>query len=455
MHRAVIIGAGFAGLSAAHSLARSDVEVTLVDQRNFHTFLPLLYEVATAGLDPADIAYPVRATVGHAPNIRFRLGTVSDIDTERREICFGGSSGMHVPGSSECEDDLPYDSLIVATGVLANFFGVPGAAEYALPLYTLQDARDLRDHILLRLEEADERPDDVSDGTLTFAIVGGGPTGVEVAGAIAELLDMAARRDGYRFDRSAARIVIVDGVDHVLTPFKGSAQRYAQETLEDRSIELRLGQFVAQVTPDSIKLADGTVLATKTVIWAGGVTVEGTAASTIGAPATRSGQLIVDSNLEVEGRSGVFAVGDAASIPLAPGSDKRCPQLAQVAIQSGRHAGKQVRALAAGAPMTPFRYRDKGIMATIGRRAAIAQLRGGLVLRGTLGWLAWFGLHLLYLIGFRNKLTVLINWSWRYLNWPSGPRVIFGSGPTRGHERGPARGPEREPARGDPPPSGD
>jgi NADH:ubiquinone reductase (H+-translocating) len=432
MHRAVIIGAGFGGLSAARTLAGADVEVTLVDQRNFHTFLPLLYEVATAGLDPVDIAYPVRATVGHAPNVRFRLGTVSAIDTDRREVCFADRDSAHVPGSRRCEDDLPFDSLVIATGVVANFFGVPGAAEYALPLYTLADARYLRDHILLRLEEADQQPEPVSDGTLTFAIVGGGPTGVEVAGAIAELLDMSVRRDGYRFDRSAARIVLVDGMDHVLTPFKDSAQRYAQRTLEDRTVELRLGQFVAQVTPDSIELADGTVVPTRTVIWAGGVTVDGTVASTFESRATRSGQLIVDSNLEVEGHPGVFAVGDAASIPLAPGSEERCPQLAQVAIQSGRHAAKQIRARAAGNPMTPFRYRDKGIMATIGRRAAIAQLRGGLVLRGTVGWLAWFGLHLLYLIGFRNKLTVLINWSWRYLNWPSGPRVIIGGNPDEG-----------------------
>ena len=338
VHRTVIIGAGFAGLAAARSLDRADVEVTLVDQRNFNTFLPLLYEVATAGLDPADVAYPIRASVGHAPNIRFRLGTVSAIDTDRREICFAGRDGGHAPGSPPCEDDIPYDSSIVASGVVANFFGVAGAAEYALPLYTLADARYLRDHILLRLEEADEQTEHLSDGTLTFAIVGGGPTGVEVAGAIAELLDMSVRRDGYRFDRSAERIVLVDGMEHVLTPFKDSAQRYAQETLEHRSVELRLGQFVSEVTPDSIKLADGTVLATRTVIWAGGVTVQGTVASTFGAPATRSGQLIVDSNLEVEGLHGVFAVGDAASIPLAPGSDGALP-----AARAGRHPVRQAR----------------------------------------------------------------------------------------------------------------
>lgn len=257
MHRTVVLGAGFAGLSAARTLAGTDVDVTLVDQRNFHTFLPLLYEVATAGLDPVDIAYPVRAAVGHADNVRFRLGTVTDVDLDQRIVCLAGTDADHPRGSRGCEDDLEFDSLIVATGAVANFVGVRGAAEYALPLYTLEDARRLRDHILLRLEEADGRPDHLGDGTLTFAIVGGGPTGVEVSGAIAELLDMSVRRDGYRFDRDDARIVLIDGVDHLLTPFASSAQRYAQTTLESRTVELHLGRFVARVGPDDIELDDG------------------------------------------------------------------------------------------------------------------------------------------------------------------------------------------------------
>ncbi len=421
----MILGAGFAGLSAARHLAGANVEVTLVDQHNFHTFQPLLYEVATAGLDPVDIAYPVRATIGQVGNVHFRLGTVRAVDLTARTVCLGEEGG-HGPGAPVCPGDLPFDYLIVATGAVANFFGVPGAARHALPLYTLQDARRLRDHILLRLEEADGEPGRSSDGTLTFAVVGGGPTGVEVSGAIAELLDMSVRRDGFRFDRSAARIVLIDGLDHLLTPFTPSAQRYAETALAHRTVELELGQFVARVSPTEIELADGTVVATRTVIWAGGVTVEGTTAGDLGAPTARGGRVRVDSNLSVPGHDGVFAVGDAAAIPLEAGSEELCPQLAQVAIQSGRHAARQIRAHVAGTPMSGFRYRDKGIMATIGRRAAIAQLRRDLVIRGTLGWLAWFGLHLVYLIGFRNRLTVLINWSWRYLNWTSGPRVILG-----------------------------
>jgi NADH dehydrogenase len=425
----VIIGAGFGGLAAARTLAGKPVEVTLVDQRNFHTFLPLLYEVATAGLDPGDVAYPVRAVIGRVANTHFRLGTVTGIDWKEQLVCFAGVDDGHDATSARCADDLPFDSLIVGTGAIANFFGVPGAADYAHPLYTLDDARHLRNHILLRLEEADSTRAHASDGTLTFVIVGGGPTGVEVSGAVAELLDMSMERDGFRFDRSMARIVLIDSLDHLLDPFKRSAQNYAAATLRRRTVDLRLGARVSRVSPSEVELNDGTVILTRTVIWAGGVTVNGSAASTLGTPTTASGQLVVDSDLTVPGHKNVFAIGDAAAIPSAPGSDHTCPQLAQVAIQSGRHAAAQIVALVNGEVPAPFRYRDKGIMATIGRRAAIAQLRHGLLLRGTTGWLAWFGLHLVYLVGYRNRLTVFVNWTWRYLNCTSGPRVIVGIDP--------------------------
>lgn len=427
MHQVVIIGAGFGGLAAARALAGEPVAVTLVDQRNFHTFQPLLYEVATAGLDPGDVAYPVRAVIGKSPNVRFRLGTATGIDWNERTVCLSGISRAPDAGSGVGADVLPFDSLIVATGTIVHFFGTPGAAEYALPLYTLDDARNLRDHILLRLEEADTADTHASEGTLNFVIVGGGPTGVEVSGAITELLDISMKRDGYRFDRSTARVVLVDGVDELLTPFMPSARHYAEATLCSRSVEPKLGVKVSRVSPTRVELEDGTVIPTRTVIWAGGVTALGTVASAIGAPTGDNGRLAVDSNLTIAGHERIFAIGDCAAIPTAPASDDTCPQLAQVAIQSGRHAAAQIVAQLNGEPMAPFRYRDKGIMATIGRRAAIAQLRGGLVLRDTVGWLAWFGLHLVFLIGFRNRLTVLVNWTWRYLSWPSGPRIIAGT----------------------------
>ena len=258
MHKTVIIGAGFGGLTAARALIGKPVEVTLVDQRNFHTFQPLLYEVATAGLDPGDVAYPVRAVIGRNSNMHFRLGMVTAIDWSQQRVCFAGADEPHDATSDACADDLPFDSLIVATGAVANFFGVPGAAQYAHPLYTLDDARKLRNHILHRLEEADAEPHaHGADGTLSFVIVGGGPTGVEVGGAIAELLDMSVARDGFRFHRSSARIIVVDGLDHLLGTFKRSAQTYAATTLRSRTVELKLGEMVARITPAEVELNDG------------------------------------------------------------------------------------------------------------------------------------------------------------------------------------------------------
>jgi NADH dehydrogenase len=384
-----------------------------------------IYEVATAGLDPDDIAYPVRAVIGGDLNLNFRLGTVSGIAWQDQLVCFA-PDGKHNAARVECADDLPFDSLVVASGAVANFFNVSGAEQNSHPLYTLNDARHLRNHILLRLEEADGQTIHASDGTLNFVVVGGGPTGVEVSGAIVELLDMSIARDGLRFDRTKARVVLIDGFDQLLSPFKRSAQHYAETTLQRRTVEVLLGQMVDRISDTEVQLKDGTAIPTRTVVWAGGVTCTGTITSTLGAPFDKAGRLMVDSSLRVGSRPNAFAIGDAALIPTAPGSEEWCPQLAQVAIQSGRHVAVEILAAVFGTSVRPFRYRNKGIMATIGRRAAVAQLRNGTVLRGTIGWLAWFGLHLVYLVGFRNRVTVFVNWAWRYLNWTSGPRVIIG-----------------------------
>ncbi len=423
MHRVVIVGAGFGGLSAARALVGRPVEVTIVDQRNFHTFQPLLYEVATAGLEAGDVAYPVRAIFGRSRNVTFRFGTVTGVDWEAHLVNL-------VDG-----DPLPFDSVIVASGATARFFGIPGASDHTFPLYTLSDARALRDHILRRLEDADRDPGADAAGSLTFVVVGGGPTGVEVAGALAELLDVAVRHDGFKFPRSAGRIILVDGLDRLLTPFQPSAAAYAARTLEGRGIELKLGHMVRSVSGSCVTLDDGSEIPTHTVVWAGGVSVEDTVAATLDQPAGPNGRLLVEADLSLPGRQDAYAIGDAAAVPWGPGPrhhDAICPQLAQVAIQSGKHAAGQILNRVEGRPTRAFRYRDKGIMATIGRRAAITEFPRGLVVRGTLGWLAWLGLHILYLIGFRNKIVVLINWSWRYLSWGSGPRVIVGDELERG-----------------------
>ena len=281
MHRVVVVGAGFGGLSAARALVGRPVEVTIVDQRNFHTFQPLLYEVATAGLEAGDVAYPVRAIFGRSGNVTFRFGTVTGVDWERRLVVLADGS------------PLPFDSVIVASGATARFFGIPGAAECTFPLYTLRDARTLRDHILRRLEDADSGSDEEPGGLLTFVVVGGGPTGVEVAGALAELLDVAVRHDGFRFNRSSGRIIVVDGLDRVLSPFKPSAAAYAARTLERRGVELRLGRMVRSVEPSCVTLDDGSTIPTRTVVWAGGVSVEDTVAATLGLEAGPNGRLVV------------------------------------------------------------------------------------------------------------------------------------------------------------------
>jgi NADH dehydrogenase len=412
MDRVVIVGCGFAGLAAARHLRRRPVAVTLIDQHNFHTFQPLLYQVATAGLDPADVAYPVRTIFRRDRNIVYRHGRVDSVDLDARRLNL-------TDGSS-----LVYDHLIVGTGATAGFFGITGAARYARPLYTLGDARRLRNGVLKTLEEADAHPEDYDDGAPTFVVVGGGATGVETAGALVELLDVSVRQDRLRIDRGRTRVMLLDAGDRLLAGFTATLGRYAQETLRTRGVIVRLDEPVEEVTPAGVRLVGGEWIDAAVVVWAGGVTVDGTLAGALEVPHGRGGRVTVEDDLSLAGHREVFVVGDAAAVPQGPGRSGVCPQLAQVAIQSGAHAGRQILRRLAGRPTEPFAYKDKGMMAAIGRRAAVTELPGGLVLRGSLGWLAWLGLHIVYLIGFRNRVIVLVNWWWRYVNWPGGPRLI-------------------------------
>jgi NADH:quinone reductase (non-electrogenic) len=409
--RVVVVGAGFAGLSATRALAGRAVEVTLVDRHNFHTFEPLLYQVAAAGLEPADVAYPVRAIFGRRPNVAFRRGTVTAVDLASRWV--------HLADGSR----LGYDYLVVATGAAVAFLGIEGAADHARPLYTLGDARLLRNHLLSTLETADAHPERF-DGGPTFVVVGGGPTGVEMAGALMELIDVTIRRDRLRIDPDRTHVILLDVGDRLLPGFNETAGAYAEDSLRAKGVEVRLGRRVAQVTADGVRLDDGTAIDAHAVIWAAGVTVDGTLAASLPVARTRGGRVTVGPDLSLPDHPEVFVVGDAAAAPLGPRHPGAAPQLAQGAIQGGRHSGEQVLRRVAGRPTVPFAYHDKGIMATIGRRAAVAQIPRVPVVRGTLGWLMWLGLHLVYLIGFRNRLVVLLNWAWRYFDWPSGPRLI-------------------------------
>ena len=413
----VIVGAGFAGLAATRELAGRDVDVTLVDARNFHTFQPLLYEVATAGLDPSDIAFPVRTMVGRAPNVSFRRGRVDRIDHERHVVVLRAG------------DEIPYDSLIVATGVAASYFSIPGAEARSHPLYTLADARVLRNALLEHLEAAAADAPGGTGRPLHVVVIGGGATGVEVAGAIVELLDISVKHDRIPFDRAGTTVTLVDALHRLLGAFGDQSSAYALEELLGRGIEVRLDAAVASIDEAGVHLADGTTLAADLVVWAAGVTVNGTLAASLPAERGSGGRVVVGADLTVPGHPELFVVGDAAAVPLGPAHDGVAPQLAQTAMQSGRHAARQILDRIDGTTTQPFAYRDKGIMATIGRRAAVAELVGpwplrGRVLKGTLGWLAWLGLHLVYLVGVRNRIVVLLNWWWRYVGWSSGPRII-------------------------------
>lgn len=408
--RVVILGAGFGGINAARGLAEAPVDVTIVDPNNFHTFQPLLYQVATAGLNAADVAYVVRGVFHDQPNVEFHQGSVVAVDWHRSvAVCDGGH-------------ELPFDHLVVAAGSTTNFFGVEGAAEHAFPLYTLSDAARLRNHVISRFERAAIDPALIDRGELTLVVVGGGPTGVEVAGALAELIDAVLRDDYHHLDVDRARVVLLEQAHQLLTPFSPGSREYARQVLERRGVEVRPGTVVARITPDEVELGDGGTIATRTVVWAAGVQAR-PLAGRLGVPQGRGGRVTVQPDLSIPGRPHAFCIGDMADIDDGRGG--RLPQLAQVAIQGGRHVARQIVRQIEGRPTEPFRYVDKGTMATIGRRAAVAELAGGLKLRGGLAWVAWLVLHLVYLMGMRNRVSVLVNWAWNYLTWDRGPRLIF------------------------------
>jgi NADH dehydrogenase len=410
----IVVGGGFAGIATARGLADRGVRVTIIDKHNFHTFLPLLYQVATAGLEPADVAYPIRTIFGKSPNIDFRHGKVKEVRHADNEIVLEDGAV------------LGYDHLVVATGATAAYFGIPGASQYSLPLYSLADARRLRNRLLLSLEDAEVRAIN-GPVTLNYVVVGGGPTGVETAGALSELIRLVIKRDGLRIDPSSVHVILVDREKRLLLNFPERAAAYARMELDAIGVEMEFDRVVTEVTDHSIRFADGHELEAAAVIWAAGVTSAGTLAYTLSAQSGPGGRAPVEADLRLVNSSNVWAVGDSAAIPSPDGF---LPQLAPVAIQSGAKCAANILAVINGQPTQPMKYRNKGIMATIGRHAAVAKVPGIGIIRGTAGWLAWLGLHLFYLVGFRTKIRVLINWTWRYFDWPSGPRLIVADAET-------------------------
>jgi NADH dehydrogenase len=411
--RVIVVGAGFAGLAAVEELHRAGARVLLIDRNIYSTFQPLLYQVATGGLNPGDVAYPLR-TLARKQAARFRPGELAGIDPAGRRITLTDGTV------------LDYDYLVLGTGVSAAYYGVTGAAEHTFGLYTRHDSVALRDHIMARLERLDiEGP----GNGVHFTVVGGGATGVELAGALAELRDDA---DAFpEVDRADVQIRLVEMAPALLAPFHKKLQRYALAELRRRGVDVHLDTKISEITDDQVILANGDKLPSDVTVWAAGVSAPA-AVGGWGLPQGRGGRIEVGPDLRVAGQDRIFATGDIALIEGQP-----LPQVAQPAIQTGRHAGKQIALLMAGRPTQPFHYHDKGIMATIGRRSAVVQLAHGTRLRGTLAWLAWLGLHLFYLLGGRNRLSALLNLSYRYLVWGHGGGVIVGDDPPAASPGGP------------------
>ena len=405
--RVLVVGGGFGGLSAVAALARSGARVTLVDRNAYSTFQPLLYQVATAGLTPSDVAYPLRSMTRRKA-ASFRRGVLTGLDLADRHITLadGGRLG--------------YDYLILATGVAASFFGITGAAEHCLSLYTRNDAVTLRDHLSAWLERL-SIPRQASG--LAITIIGGGATGVELAGTLADLRNIGLAAAFPDVDPGSMQIRLIEQAPALITPFLPGLRRYAYRQLRARGVEVRLGTGISAVSADAVRLTDGTDLPSDMTVWAAGVSAPEPVTG-LGLPQGQGGRVITGPDLRVRGQDRVFAVGDIALIGSQP-----LAQLAQPAIQQGRHAAAQIRRLMAAQPTTAFHYHDKGTMATIGRRSAVVQLPYKVRFRGTIAWLAWLGLHLFYLLGGRNRIATLVNLSWRYLTWRRTGGVLAGDEP--------------------------
>jgi NADH dehydrogenase len=408
--RVVIVGAGFGGLSCARALAGSTAQVLLIDRHNYHLFTPLLYQVASSLLNPSDIAYPVRAVFRRSRNVHIRVGEVNGLDPARRELLLGPSG----------EERVPFDYLVLASGSTTNYFGNASAARAALGLKDLPEALELRNHVLACFECAAREADAAARrGWLTFAIVGAGPTGVEYAGALSELVRLVLAKDFPELDMRQVAIVLIEARGRVLAGFPPSLGEDAARRLRRRGVDVRLNTRVAQVTGEMIALAGQEPLRAHTLIWAAGVQ-PGDLVQRLALPKTTSGRIAVDAGLRVAGQDRVFAIGDIAAVPYRGGE---MPMLSAPAMQQGRAVARNILRAERGQEPAPFRYVDKGTMATIGRNAAVAEI-GPLKLKGLVGWLAWLFVHLYYIIGFRNRLVVLVEWAWDYFRYDRPIRLI-------------------------------
>ena len=409
MPRVIIIGGGFGGLDAARALAKAPVQVTLLDRHNHHVFQPLLYQVATAALSPGDIASPIRWILRHQQNVEVLLANVTSIDPSTRTVVTGG-------------DTLSYDFLIVATGAAHAYFGHPGWAARAPGLKTLDDALEMRRRVLLAFELAERATDpEAQRRLLTFVIVGGGPTGVELAGALAEIARQTLREDFRHIRPESARIVLLEGGPHLLAAFPDSLREASRVSLQKLGVEVRTGCAVTSMDEDGVT-AGGEKISAQTILWAAGVAASPLAAS-LGVPLDRAGRVTAEPTLNVPGHPEIFVAGDICSLTQ---DGKPLPGVAQVAKQQGAHAAKNVVHAIRGEALERFRYLNFGNVATIGRGAAVVDI-GPIRASGWLAWIFWLFLHIFWLIGFRNRVAVLGEWAWSYITLQRRVRLITGT----------------------------
>ena len=403
----IIVGAGFGGLEAAKKLACEDVRVTVIDRTNYHLFQPLLYQVATAALSPADIAAPVRAILSKCSNVEVILAEVQSVDVETKKV-------------KTVDLEIDYDYLILATGARHSYFGHNEWEKLAPGLKSLEDAIELRRRILLAFEYAEKTPDEAARrAAMNFVIIGGGPTGVEMAGAIAEISRYTMARDFRHINPSEARVILIEGEPRLLAAYPPDLSESARKQLADLGVEVRTSTRATNLTDAGVQIGDE-FIPCRVKIWAAGNNAS-FVGKTLGVPSDRAGRVIVNDDLTIPGHPEVQVIGDLANFPHQTGQP--LPGISPVAMQQGRHAARNVMAMIQGRKPQRFRYWDKGTMATIGRNKAVADLKF-VHLSGLPAWLAWLFVHIVFLVGFRNRLLVLVQWAWAYLTFDKGARLI-------------------------------
>ena len=409
MPHIVIIGGGFGGLYTARGLKHADADITVVDQHNYHLFQPLLYQVATAALNPSDIAAPIRGILRHQKNVSVILGKAESIDVDRKRVLLA-------------DGELSYDFLVVATGATHSYFAHPEWERCAPGLKTIEDALEIRRRVLLAFEAAEREEDPAKQQAwLTFVIIGAGPTGVELAGALSEIARKTMVRDFRRIRPESARVILLEGRERVLPPYPPDLSEKARRQLVDLGVEVITGAIASDVTDHEVRIGDR-VIPTRTVLWGAGVQASPLARS-LGAPLDKAGRVLVEPDLTIPGHKDVFVIGDLAAFRQYDGSF--VPGVAPAAIQEGQHTAYNLDRALEGQPLRAFHYNDKGSLATIGRAAAVGDF-GRLKLSGFLAWFAWLAIHIFFLIGFRNRFLVITQWAWAYVTYQRSARLITG-----------------------------